>query len=199
MDVRTTPNPHPDPLADYYEDIGDYYNRFTTVSIFQRKYFPHDDPDLLFILNKHLENPNARRRPIVKVIKAFARDKRNHKERLHRDHMRGLQTKLWVSFIPTGYLATPKNFFAKIQERRPDGKHLCHLCLVHMNPDIFPRHYRRHFVLPNVTKKTRKPRRTIPKTTVTIKTLGSNGSIKIKRRVLRTKTTVITKPSNVDL
>uniref|UniRef100_A0A8D8S3J2 Uncharacterized protein n=1 Tax=Cacopsylla melanoneura TaxID=428564 RepID=A0A8D8S3J2_9HEMI len=194
--LPSPPDLNPDPLSDYYDEIGDYYHRFTTVSIFQAKFFPHDDPNLLLMLRKHLENPNARRKSMVKIANAFDRDKKKHKQQLEKDHVQGLHTKIWPSLIPTGYMSTPEFFFDKIQENRQDGKVLCHLCLVYVRSrDHFHRHYMRHFVPPNATGKTRRIRRTTRKTIVTTKptsSLSSNGSVKIKRRVLRTKTTVIT-------
>lgn len=160
------------------------YFQFTTVNIFQPKFFPNDDPNLLAILRKHLENPKNRRKSMKKIADAFEKDKKKLKEIENQEYVKGLQSKIWPSLIPTGYVNTPEWFLKKTSDRVI----FCHLCLVNFaDRAVFDRHYLRHFTVSGPTarkKRTRIPRRNSS-------TLTSNVTHKLRRRVLRRKTTVV--------
>lgn len=159
------------------------YYQFTTVNIFQPKFFPHDDPNLLAILRKHLENPKGRRRSIKRVIDAFDKDKKKLKDNEHKDFIKGLQTKRWPSLIPTGFAKTPVWFLKKTS----DKSIFCHLCMITFQDRTkFDKHYVLHFTDFGIHKKTRKTR----KLCQTVK-MNRNTTLKMRNKVLRRKTTEI--------
>lgn len=157
------------------------FYQFTTVNIFQPKFFPHDDPNFLAILRKHLENSKNRKRSIKRVVEAFEKDKKKLKENERQDFIKGLKTKIWPSLIPMAFMRTPQWFLKKTSDRII----FCHLCLITFEDRaMFDKHYVRHFTdfgTPCSTKRTRKISRTVRMT--------RNTTYKIRRRVLRRKTT----------
>lgn len=158
------------------------YFRFTTVSIFQRKYFPHDDPNLLAMLRKHLENPKNRRKPVARIANAFEKDQKKYREILEKDHVKGLNTKIWSTLIPTAYKNTPIWFLKKTSDKTI----FCHLCLLSFPDKVrFDKHYMRHFTNDGSSTNLKKTRRR----TTTFFSPGMNVTYKTRRRALRTKTT----------
>lgn len=184
------------------------YFQFTTVNIFQPTYFPSDDPKLLAILRKHLEDPNNRKKSLIKLADAFERDQKKLKELREERHVKGLKTRMWPTLIPTGYMNTPVWFL----KRTSDRTIFCHLCLRYFEDKVkFDKHYLRHFLdVKNISKLLKVKRTTSSLTTTiltttttastftttpsTIKIVCINMSNKIRRRVkvLRTRTTVLT-------